>query len=61
MAKRGYSREFTPADDNGKNYLLFNVPAALWRDVKRKAKSEGKSVRAAILTRLKAWVEEVQP
>jgi hypothetical protein len=57
MAKRGYSREFTPAKDNGRNYLLDNVPAALFLRFKAKATREGLSMRAAILNLIKVWVE----
>ena len=60
MAKRGYSRDFTARGDTGKNYLLDNVPAPLWLKAKAKAKREGKSMRAAILTLVKAWVEDAQ-
>jgi len=61
MAKRGYSREFTPHGETGKDYFLDNVPAGLWLKAKAKAKREGKSMRAAILTLVKAWVEEANP
>ena len=56
MAKRGYSREFRPHGDTGKRYLLDDIPAGLWADVRAKAKREGISVRALILRLLKAWV-----
>ena len=57
MAKRGYSREFRPHGDTGKRYLLDEIPAGLWRDVREKAKREGVSLRALILRLLKEWVE----
>ena len=60
MTKRGYSRDFTAKGNSGKNYLLHNIPADLWQKAQLKAKSEGLSMRAAILTLLKAWVEQVQ-
>lgn len=56
MAKRGYSKEFTPHGDSGKRYLLDQIPAGLWADVKAKCKREGVSVRALILRLLKEWV-----
>lgn len=58
MVKRGYSREFHPHGDTGKRYLLDDIPAGLWADVKLKAKREGISIRALILSLLKAWSEQ---
>ncbi len=52
---RGYSREFTPHGDTGKRYLLDQIPAGLWSDVKAKAKREGISIRALILKLLTEW------
>lgn len=57
-AKRGYSRDFRPKAGTGKRYMLDAIPAGLWSQVRAKAKREGLSVRALILSRLKAWVEE---
>lgn len=57
MAKRGYSREFKPHGDSGKRYLLDQIPAGLWADVKAKAKREGVSLRALILQLLTRWVK----
>lgn len=54
----GYSREFTPHGETGKRYLLDEIPAGLWSAVKAKAKRQGISLRALILSQLKAWVEE---
>jgi hypothetical protein len=56
--KRGYSREFKPHGETGKRYLLDKIPAGLWAAVKVKAKREGVSVRALILSLLKKWVGE---
>jgi hypothetical protein len=56
MAKRGYSRDFTPHGDTGKRYLLDGIPAGLWADVKAKAKREGVSLRALILRLLREWL-----
>lgn len=58
VPKRGYSRDFKPHGETGKRYLLDQIPAGLWRDVKDKAKREGVSLRALILTLLKDWVGE---
>ena len=55
--KRGYSRDFTPRTDTYGRYLLDKIPATLWRDAKAKAKRDGVSIRAVLLTALKAWVE----
>ena len=57
MAKRGYSRAFTAHGDTGKRYLLDDIPAGLWADVKAKAKREGISIRALILSLLKGWLK----
>jgi hypothetical protein len=54
--KRGYSREFRPHGDTGKRYLLDDIPAGLWTDVKAKAKREGVSLRALILSLLRDWL-----
>ena len=56
MAKRGYSREFKPHGDSGKRYLLDQIPAGLWADVRAKSKSEGLSIRALILKLLTEWI-----
>lgn len=55
--KRGYSKEFRPHGDTGKRYLLDDIPAGLWSDVRAKAKREGISLRALILTLLREWVQ----
>lgn len=55
--KRGYSREFKPHGETGKRYLLDEIPAGLWTQVKEKCKRDGVSIRAAILQLLKAWVQ----
>ena len=56
--KRGHSREFKPHGDTGKRYLLDEIPAGLWADVRAKCKREGVSIRAAILKLLERWVKE---
>jgi hypothetical protein len=53
--KRGYSRDFKPHGDSGKRYLLDQIPAGLWADVKTKAAREGISLRALILELLTEW------
>ena len=58
MAKRGYSREFTPRSDTYGRYLLDRIPATLWRDAKAKAKRDGVSIRAVLLTALRAYTRE---
>jgi hypothetical protein len=54
--KRGYSREFKPHGNTGKRYLLDDIPAGLWAEVRARAKREGVSVRALILSLLQRWV-----
>lgn len=56
MAKRGYSREFTPAPQGHARYLLDKIPAGFWREVRAKAKREGVSIRALILKLLSEWL-----
>jgi hypothetical protein len=55
--KRGYSKEFKPHGDTGKRYLLDKIPAGLWADVRAKAKREGVSVRALVLSLLREWLK----
>ena len=54
--RRGYSREFKVHGDTGKRYLLDEIPAGLWAEVKAKAKREGVSLRALILRLLTQWL-----
>lgn len=54
--KRGYSKDFKPHGDTGKRYLLDQIPAGLWSDVRAKCRQEGVSVRALILRLLREWV-----
>ena len=56
--KRGYSREFKPHGNTGKRYLLDDIPAGLWTAAREKAKLEGVSMRALLLTLLERWVKE---
>ena len=56
--KRGYSRDFRPKAGTGKRYMLDAIPAGLWNDVRTKAKREGVSVRALILSQLRTWVDD---
>lgn len=59
MAKRGYSRAFTPRTDRRMRYLLDDVPPSLWEDARAKAKRSGLSMRGLLLTLLKAWTDGV--
>jgi hypothetical protein len=56
MAKRGYSREFTPKTDRRVQIVIDRVPPTLKDAVDAKAKREGISVRALVLTLLKDWL-----
>jgi hypothetical protein len=56
--ERGYSRAFTARGNTGKKYLLDDIPAGLWRDVKAKSKRTGVSIRAKVLSDLTAWVAQ---
>lgn len=55
---RGYSRDFKPHGTTGKRYLLDQIPAGLWADVRTKCAREGISLRALILALLTEWVKE---
>ena len=57
-SKRGYSRDFTPRSETYGRYLLDQIPATLWADVRAKAKRDGISLRALILTLLKDWLSQ---
>jgi predicted HicB family RNase H-like nuclease len=56
MAKRGYSREFTPKTERRVQIVIDRVPPTLKDAVDAKAKREGISVRALVLTLLKDWL-----
>jgi hypothetical protein len=60
MAKRGYSREFTPKTERRVRFEIDRIPPTLWADVKAKARREGVSLRALILTLLTRWLYEEQ-
>ena len=55
--KRGYSREFKPHGKTGKRYLLDNIPAGFWAEVRKEAVKAGVSLRALILGLLTEWVD----
>lgn len=61
MAKRGYSREFTPKTDRRVQIVLDRVPPTLKEAAQAKAKREGISLRALMLGWLKSWVEGRAP
>lgn len=62
MAKRdhfksgGYSRDFTPAKQGHRRYLLDRIPVPFWLAVQAKAKGEKTSIRAVILRLLTDWL-----
>ena len=56
MVKRGYSREFTPKTERRVRFEVDRIPPTLYDAVKAKAKREGISLRALILTLLKNWL-----
>jgi len=57
MAKRGYSREFTPRSDRRIKIEIDRVPPTLADALKARAKREGVSIRALTLTLWKQWLE----
>ena len=59
--KRGYSRDFTPRTEVHARYLLDKIPPTLWADVKAKAKRQGISIRALVLSLLRDWLQRLPP
>jgi predicted HicB family RNase H-like nuclease len=57
MAKRGYSRDFTPKTERRVRIEVDRIPPTLYDAVIAKAKREGISLRALVLSLLKKWVE----
>lgn len=55
MAKRGYSRDFTPKTDRRVRIEVDRIPPTLYDAVKAKAKREGVSIRALVLKLLSDW------
>lgn len=58
MAKRGYSREFTPRSERRIKIEIDRVPPTLADALKAKVKRDGLSVRSVTLTLWKDWVEK---
>lgn len=58
MAKRGYSRAFTPKTTRRVMLTIDRIPPTLYDAVKAKAKREGVSLRALVLEWLKHWAEK---
>jgi hypothetical protein len=58
MAKRGYSREFTPRSERRVRFEVDKIPPTLFEAVKAKAKREGISLRALTLTLWKDWLNQ---
>jgi hypothetical protein len=56
--KRGYSREFTPRGERRCRIEVDKIPPTLYDKVKAKAKREGISMRALILSLLEKWAGE---
>jgi predicted HicB family RNase H-like nuclease len=56
MAKRGYSRDFTPQTNRRVRIEVDRVPPTLYDAVAAKAKREGISLRALVLKLLSEWV-----
>ena len=58
MAKRGYSREFTPKTERRVQIVIDRVPPTLHEAAKSKSKRTGISIRAFVLKALKDWTEQ---
>jgi predicted HicB family RNase H-like nuclease len=57
MAKRGYSRAFTPQTERRVRFEVDRIPPTLFDAVKAKAKKQGISLRALTLTLWTEWVK----
>lgn len=57
MAKRGYSREFTPRSPRRCRIEVDKIPPTLYDALLAKAKRQGISLRALTLTLWKKWTE----
>lgn len=56
--KRGYSRAFpVPPPHRRRRYLLTDIPAGFWSDVRAKARRDGVSIRALLLWLVAAWLD----
>lgn len=60
MAKRGYSREFTPQTERRVRFEVDRIPPTLYDAVKAKANREGISLRALTLQLWKRWLAETK-
>ena len=60
MAKRGYSRDFTPQTDRRIKIDIDRVPPTLAAALRAKVKREGLSVRSVTLTLWKDWVARTE-
>jgi len=58
MAKRGYSREFTPRTERRIKIDIDRVPPTLADALRAKVKREGLSVRSVTLTLWKEWIDK---
>lgn len=54
--KRGYSYDFTPRSERDVHISLRRVPPELHRNFKAKCRREGVSMRYAILSWVRDWV-----
>jgi hypothetical protein len=57
MAKRGYSREFTPRTERRIKREIDKVPPTLDERVQAKCKRDGISLRALTLTLWRMWAD----
>lgn len=58
--KRGYSRAFTPRTERRVQLTINRVPPTLMAAIRAKAKRDGTSVRALVLTFLTTWIADVE-
>jgi predicted HicB family RNase H-like nuclease len=55
LKTRQYSRDFTPRTDRRVQLSIDRIPPTLWAKVQAKAKRDGVSLRALVLTWLTDW------
>lgn len=61
MAKRGYSREFTPRTERRIKIEIDRVPPSIDDALRAKVKREGLSIRSLTLRLWKDWIDERPP
>jgi hypothetical protein len=61
VAKRAWSRDFTPRGTKTVHLHISNIPSTLRQKFKAKCRREGKSQRNLLLGWIRNWVEDRRP